>query len=424
MEVREIKALAGPLKARVKVPGSKSLTQRALICAALASGESRLKGALRSEDPDLLAQALQKAGVQIKPQQDGFVVQGVDGLPRLQGGQVFLGNNGTGTRFFTALAALGQGDPLILTGTQRLCERPIKPLVEALKNWGARLRYLDQEGFLPLEVAGGGLSGGAVELSVAKSSQFLSALLLVGPYTRYPAEIHLASPLVSRPYVDLTIAVMKAFGVVVNEREGIFFVPNTPYYAREYHIEGDASSASYFLAAAALVGGSVTVTNLPRNSLQGDAAFAGILSRMGCTVSYEEGVTVSRDPNTPLKGIDINMGRTPDLVPTLAVVAAKARGRTFIRGVPHLRYKETDRLKAVATELTKLGVSVTELDDGLIIEGCAELHPAEIETYQDHRMAMSFAVLGLVVPGLRLRDPACVVKSFPNFWEVFEGLYA
>ncbi len=424
METREIKPLAGPLEAKVKVPGSKSLTQRALICAALASGESRLEGALRSEDPDLLAQALERVGVKIEALDDAFVVQGVGGAPRLHGGEVFLGNNGTGTRFFTALAALGEGEPLILTGTKRLCERPIKPLVEALKSWGARLRYLEQEGFLPLEIAGGGLSGGAVELSVAKSSQFLSALLLVGPYTRSPAEIHLASPLVSRPYVDLTIAVMKAFGVVVNEREGVFFVPNTPYYNRTYHIEGDASSASYFLAAAALVGGSVTVTNLPKDSLQGDAAFAGILSRMGCTVSYQEGVTVSRAPETPLKGIDINMGRTPDLVPTLAVVAAKARGRTFIRGVPHLRYKETDRLKAVATELAKLGVSVTELDDGLIIEGAEKLHPAEIETYEDHRMAMSFAVLGLVVPGLRLRNPGCVVKSFPNFWEVFEKLYA
>ncbi len=424
MESKEIRPLNRALAAKVKVPGSKSITQRALICAALADGTSTLKGALQSEDPTLLIQALEKAGVQITVEEDAFVVKGVGGRPILQGAKVYLGNNGTGTRFFTAFSSLGSGKPLILTGTKRLCERPIEPLVRALTTWGAKIRYLGQEGFLPLEIAGGGLVGGGVRLDVAKSSQFLSALLLVGPYTQIPAEIHLTSPLVSRPYIDLTIAVMKDFGVVVQEREGIFFVPKDTYTPREYYIEGDASSASYFLAAAALVGGSVTVTNLPQQSKQGDAAFAGILSRMGCVVSYTNGVTVSRNPSVPLKGIDINMGRTPDLVPTLAVVAAKARGRTFIRGVPHLRYKETDRLKAVATELAQMGVSVTELQDGFIIEGQPELKATEVETYDDHRIAMAFAVLGLVVPGLRLRNPDCVKKSFPHFWEVFETLYA
>lgn len=424
METREIRPAQKPLSAKVKVPCSKSLTQRAMICAALAKGKSRLLGALRSEDPDLLARALQAVGVKVVPGEESFTIEGIDGLPRLSGREVYLGNNGTGTRFFTALAALGQGDPLVLTGSKRLCERPIQPLIDALLTWGADIRYLDQEGFLPLEIAGGGLSGGPVELSVAKSSQFLSALLLVGPYTVSPAEIRLSSPLVSRPYVDLTIAVMKAFGVVVNEREGAFFVPRTPYHAREYQVEGDASSASYFLAAAALVGGEVTVTNLPRHSLQGDAAFAGILTRMGCEVSYGEGITLFRDPAKPLRGIDINMGRTPDLVPTLAVVAAKARGRTFIRGVPHLRYKETDRLKAVAQELGKLGVLVTELDDGLIIEGQESFHAAEIETYEDHRIAMAFAVLGLAVPGMIIRNPACVAKSFPEFWKYLAKVYS
>ncbi len=424
MEIREIKPLDKPLSARVKVPGSKSITQRAMICAALAEGKSRLSGALRSEDSDLLAEALRAVGVQVTAEEDSFSIVGVSGQPMLSGKEIFMGNNGTGTRFFTALAALGQGKPIVLTGTQRLCERPIEPLIEALTHWGARIKYLKKEGFLPLEIAGGGLSGGAVDLSVAKSSQFLSALLLVGPYTRSPAEIRLSSPLVSRPYIDLTIAVMKAFGVVVNEKEGAFFVPRTPYQALEYRVEGDASSASYPLAAAALVGGRVTVQNLPRDSLQGDAAFARILTRMGCEVFYQNGVTIYRDPERPLRGIDINMGRYPDLVPTLAIVAARARGRTFIRGVPHLRYKETDRLKAVATELSKLGVSVIELDDGLIIEGQNEFHGAEIETYNDHRIAMSFAILGLVVPGIRIKNPACVVKSFPNFWEIFESLYA
>jgi len=189
-------------------------------------------------------------------------------------------------------------------------------------------------------------------------------------------------------------------------------------------VEGDASSASYFLAAAALLGGSVQVVNLPQKSLQGDAAFAGLLSRMGCEVSYNGGVRVSRSPEVPLRGIEINMGRYPDLVPTLAVVAARAQGKTLIRGVPHLRYKETDRLKAVATELRKCGVEVEELEDGLVITGAQELRGAEIETYEDHRIAMAFAILGLSVPGIVIRNPACVAKSFPNFWQVLEELYA
>ncbi|NPB09412.1 MAG: 3-phosphoshikimate 1-carboxyvinyltransferase [Thermodesulfobacteria bacterium] len=423
MQTRPIEPISRPLKARVRVPGSKSITQRALICAALAEGRSVLKGALQSEDPELLAQALRAAGVKVESAPEEYTLEGVGNRLRLSETEVFMGNNGTGSRFFLALAALSREGSLVLTGTERLCERPVKPLIDALEQWGARIEYLKEEGFLPVRIHGSGLKGGPVELAAAKSSQFLSALLLVGPYTSEPAEIRLISPLVSRPYVDLTIAVMEAFGAEIDEEGPVFRVAPKPYQPREYEIEGDASSASYFLAAAALVGGEVTVENLPRKSLQGDAAFAGLLSRMGCEVSYENGVTVRRDPEQPLRGIDVNMGRYPDLVPTLAIVAAKAHGKTHIRGVPHLRYKETDRLRAVATELTKCGAKVEELEDGLIIEGPGDLRGAEIETYEDHRLAMAFAILGLTTPGMVIRNPACVGKSFPNFWEVFESLY-
>ncbi|OAG26942.1 3-phosphoshikimate 1-carboxyvinyltransferase [Thermodesulfatator autotrophicus] len=423
MTRKEIKPLDGPLIAQVKVPGSKSITQRALICAALAEGESILEDALRSEDPDLLAHALAATGAKVEFSENALRIGGVVGSPRLSGKEIFMGNNGTGARFFLAYSSLGKGTPIVLTGTKRLCERPFKPLIEALQAWGASLSCLKKEGFLPIKITGGGLLGGEVSLSVSESSQFLSALLLVGPYTREPAVIKLSSPLVSRPYVDLTLAIMKNFGAEVEEKEESFFVKPQKYQARHYQIEADASSASYFLAAAALVGGKVTVANLPKDSLQGDAAFAGILSRMGCEISYGQGVTVSRDPETPLRGIDINMGRYPDLVPTLAVVAAKARGKTIIRGVPHLRFKETDRLKAVATELRKCGVPVEELEDGLIIEGTDNIKGAEIETYDDHRIAMAFAILGLVAHGMVILNPGCVAKSFPNFWEVLEGLY-
>ncbi len=423
METKKIVPLTRPLKARVTVPGSKSITQRALICAALAEGESLLKGALRSEDPDLLATALAATGAQLEFFSEGFRVIGVGGRPRLSGKEIFMGNNGTGTRFFLAYASLGRGTPLVLTGTKRLCERPVKPLIEALKTWGAQIDYLQKEGFLPVKLKGEGLSGGEVSLSVAQSSQFLSALLLVGPYTQKEAQIRLTTPLVSRPYVDLTVAVMRAFGGEIKETGGVFKVASRPYQARSYLVEGDASSASYFLAAAALVGGEVEVTNLPRNSLQGDAAFSGLLSRMGCEISFNDGVRVTRRPEQPLKGIEINMGRYPDLVPTLAVVAACAQGKTLIRGVPHLRYKETDRLAAVAQELRKCGAEVEELEDGLVITGGQKLRGAEIETYEDHRIAMSFAILGLVVPGMVIRNPGCVAKSFPNFWEVLASLY-
>ncbi len=424
MDKRLVEPINSPLEASVRVPGSKSITQRAMLCAALASGQSVLEGALRSEDPELLARALQATGVQIQQTEKGMVIQGVAGRPKLSGQEIFMGNNGTGTRFFLAFAALGRGSHLVLTGTDRLCERPVAPLIEALLSWKARIFYLAKEGFLPVKIQGGGLSGGEVSLSVAKSSQFLSALLLVGPYTDTQAEIHLVSPLVSRPYVDLTITVMRAFGAQVEEEDNIFRVAQKPYQGRVYEVEGDASSASYFLAAAALVGGRVTVENLPKNSLQGDAAFAGLLSRMGCKVVYERGVTVERPPEVSLRAIDVNMGRYPDLVPTLAIVAAKAKGKTFIRGVPHLRYKETDRLRAVAVELRKCGVNVEELEDGLIIEGTERLFSAEIETYDDHRIAMAFAILGLVTPGIVIRNPDCVAKSFPDFWKVFSSLYA
>ena len=423
MDAKKVTPVAKPLNAKVKVPGSKSITQRALICAALAEGESFLEGALRSEDPDLLAHALTSTGVSVEFAADSFRVKGVGGRPHLSGKEIFMGNNGTGTRFFLAFASLGRGTPIVVTGTKRLCERPFKPLIDALRAWGAVLRSLKNEGFLPVEIQGGGLSGQEVEVSVTESSQFLSALLLVGPYTKEPAKIKLTSPLVSRPYVDLTIAIMRAFGAEITEKESLFSVSHKRYQPKKFKVEGDASSASYFLAAAALAGGQVTVTNLPKESLQGDSAFAGILSRMGCEVSYQDGVTVKRDLAKPLKAIDINMGRYPDLVPTLAVVAAKAQGKTLIRGVPHLRFKETDRLKAVANELKKCGVPVEELEDGLIIEGQEKIKGAKIETYEDHRIAMAFAILGLVVPGIIIKNPSCVAKSFPNFWEVLEGLY-
>ncbi len=410
------------LRARVRVPGSKSITQRVLVIASLADGESELEGPLDSEDTLLLRNSLRLLGIPIQDRGPDWTVGGQGGriLPTSQA--LYLGNNGTGIRFVTSLVCLGQGT-YRLTGTRRMSERPIAPLLKALEAWGAGARSIEGNGCPPVEIDAHGLDGGEALLSASKSSQYLSSMLLVGPYTRDLARIRLDGPLVSRPYVDLTLAVMAAFGIEVREEGGSFLVPQETYRAREYPIEGDASSASYFWAAAAVTGGRITVENIPSDSLQGDAVFADILATMGCSVEKgPAGITVQGPPWDMLKAIDIDMGKWPDLVPSLAVVAAFANGTSVIRNVAHLRIKETDRLKALAQELSKTGASVEELEDGLVIKGTQDMHGTVIDTYRDHRMAMAFAVTGLRVPGIKIRDPDCVQKSFPSFWESWQEI--
>jgi len=304
-----------------------------------------------------------------------------------------------------------------------MSERPIEPLLDGLRRWGARAESIEGTGCPPVSITASGLSGGETQLAASKSSQFLSSLLLVAPYTREPARIVLDGPLVSRPYVDITKAVMKSFGVEVEERGEQFLIPKSRYQGIEYPVEGDASSASYFWAAAAVTGGEITVSNIPDEALQGDAAFADILAQMGCRVQRSSmGVTVKGPDNGELKAIDIDMEKWPDMVPTLAAVAAFARGTTRIMNVAHLRIKETDRLKAVATELGRLGIEVKELDDGLVIQGGGSPRGALIETYDDHRIAMAFAVLALRIPQVSIKDPGCVRKSFPEFWQVWDRM--
>ena len=418
----EIRQPGAGIKAKLSVPGSKSITQRALVVASLAEGKSELKGPLDSEDTKLLRNALVCLGISIKDKGADWTVEGQGGriLPVNQ--DLYLGNNGTGIRFLTSFVALGQGT-YRLTGTGRMAERPIGPLLKALETWGAEARSVEKTGCPPVEIKAHGLEGGETLLSASKSSQYLSSLLLVAPVARNPAKIILDGPLVSRPYVDLTLAVMAAYEIKVQEEGDVFLVPHMTYKAKKYQIEGDASSASYFWAAAAVTGGKITVKNIPPESLQGDAAFADILVSMGCSVKKDSGgVTVHGPSRGMLKAIEVDMGRWPDVVPTLAVVAAFARGTTVIKNVAHLRIKETDRLKAVAQELSKIGASVKELEDGLIIEGARDMHGSMIDTYDDHRIAMAFAVAGLRVPGIRIKDPVCVQKSFPSFWQYWQKI--
>lgn len=407
------------VQATLTLPGSKSYTHRALMAAALAGGTSVLTNALAAEDTELTAAALTQLGAGIDWQGTTIRVTGRAGrwLPaRLP---IYLGNSGTSMRFLTALAALGEGEYL-LTGTDRLCQRPLGELLAALGQIGVRVASEKDDGCPPVRVTGG-LTGGRTQLSGAISSQYLSALLFIGPLAPKGLKIDITGELVSRPYVDLTLEVLGNFGISYY-REGYryFELPGgQSYLPREYEIEADASSASYFWAAAAVTGGRVTITNLSLESSQGDATFPAVLGRMGCAIeSTPAGLTVR---GGPLQGVTVDMSTMPDLVPTLAVLAAFAAGNTVITGVAHLRHKESDRLHAVATELGRLGIEARETPDGLVIRGGAP-KGAVIHTYNDHRIAMSFAVAGLKIPGVAIEDPECVAKSFPDFWQFFKQL--
>ncbi len=418
----EIRPLA-KVDAKLSVPGSKSLTQRALIAAALASGESRLIGPLESEDTEYSSKALSQMGVFIK-KAEGWRISGSGGVINPSDDPIYLGNNGTATRFLTSVAALGNS-LFVIDGDERMYERPISPLMAALKGWGVDIVSTRETGCPPLRINAHGINGGTTVLPEGKSSQYLSSLLLVAPYAGQPAVLRVEGEVLSKPYVAMTLAVMSDFGMEVEASSdfSFFSIPQGCYQAREYEIEGDASNASYFWAAAAVTAGRVTVENVPVPSLQGDAMLVPLLGRMGCEVS-RSGNGITLQGSERLEGISVDMGDMPDVVPTLAVVAAFAHGTTEIRNIAHLRIKECDRLAAVVKELGKLGANVEEHEDKMIIhgDGGGNLKGAEIETYKDHRMAMSLAVAGLRVPGVKITGEMCVAKSFPDFWERFSLL--
>ncbi len=408
------------LDARVSVPGSKSLTQRALIAAALAEGQSTLLGPLASEDTHYTITALRQMGIAIDDSQPAaWQVTGCAGAIQPPAEDIFLGNNGTATRFLTSVAALGQGHFRII-GDKRMAARPIAPLIHALQGWQVHIKSETGTGCPPLLIDADGLSGGPTVLPEGKSSQYLSSLLLVAPYAKQPAELTVQGEVLSKPYVEMTLAVMRDFGIHVEAAPSLtsFRIPPGRYQGIAYAVEGDASGASYFWAAAAVTGGKVTVANVPVPSLQGDAGLVPLLVQMGCEISMEQGGICVHGPEQ-LKGIEADMGNMPDVAPTLAVVAAFAQGTTVISNIEHLRIKECDRLAVMVHELRKLGVDAHEEQGRMIIhgKGGAGLHGAEIATYEDHRIAMCFAIAGLRVPGVKIQGEDCVAKSFPDFWE-------
>jgi len=418
------------IDARLPAPPSKSVTQRALVTAALATGRSRILRPLLADDPRRLIAALHAVGIPAEiggPDDDPVVsVEGQGGGIPAQYATLDLGNAGTAMRFLTAVLATGSG-AYLLDGDERMRQRPIGDLLRALRDLGAEAVSVRGDDCPPVRVGGGrGLRGGNARLPGGKSSQYLSALLLAAPNAATEVRVEIEGDLVSRPYVDLTVGVMERFGVVVQQEppgEGarVFSVaPGQRYAAREFVIEGDYSSASYFFAAAAITGGRVEVERLDPASRQGDARFLDLLIRMGCRVERRADSVVVEGP-AQLQGIDADLGSMPDVAQTLAICALFANGSTRIRGVPHLRIKETDRIGALVAEICRLGGEATPERDGLSIVP-RPTHGAPIETYGDHRMAMAFAVAGLRVPDIVIGDPGCVSKSFPGFWEEFDRL--
>ena len=418
----QITPIPHALNASVRVPGSKSLTNRALLISALASGRTRLTNALFSDDSCYFAKALQALGfdVQLDESHEEMIVTGLGGKIPAVKADLFIGNAGTAARFLTAFLALGNGT-FILDGDSRMRERPIGDLVHALNQLGVELETTNN--CPPVEIFAKGLPGGKTRIAGDISSQFLSALLMVAPYASDPVEIEVITELNSKPYVDMTIAIMKDFGVEIERRGYERFIIQPSFFSpvSSYRIESDASAASYFFAAPAIGGGRVRVENISRASLQGDIAFLDILQQMGCTI--QEGDTFIEVSSTgTLSGVDADLRDIPDTAQTLAVIAPFASSPTRIRGIASARLKETDRVHATCTELGRLGIRVDEHEDGMTIYPCNEIQPGTVQTYNDHRMAMAFALIGLQVEGITIENPSCVSKTFPNYFEVLDTL--
>ena len=407
--------------ATVECPSSKSYTNRALLIAALADGTSTIRNPLFSDDTKYMCSALEQFGIQVKQEGHTFVILGTGGQLKCPRSEISIGLAGTTMRFLTTFAALAPGTTH-LTGEPRMLERPIADLLGALNQMGVKARSKQNNGCPPLEIPGGGIPGGYVDLVGDNSSQYLTSILLSAPYFKNDTIINVIGNLTSKSYADITLDIIKDFGVnVKNESYSRFLISSgQTYRATNYAVEADWSSASYFLAAAAITGGEVTLTGLNPDSVQGDAGFTNILEQMGCIIERSPKKIVIK--GNPLSGININMNSMPDIVQTLAVTALFAEGETSISGISNLKIKETDRIEALKHELSRLGARVETGKDFLKIHPGIYV-PADIETYDDHRMAMSLALAGLKIPGIRIKNPNCVEKSFPDFFDRFKAMY-
>lgn len=457
----KIAPISRPLDASVRVPGSKSLTNRALLIAALADGPTRLENALFSDDSRYFAAALQTLGFDLHLDENAktMTVTGLGGRIPAERAELFIGNAGTAARFLSAFLTLGHGQ-YTLDGEPRMRERPIGDLVETLEALGAVIEPVGDNSRVdnlildnskpessnteyripnneyrisndqsrksicpPITIHASGLPGGKASIAGDISSQFLSALLMVAPYAQNPVELTLSTELNSKPYVEMTMKIMEEFGVTINSSDyAQFSVEPGRYRAQErYTIESDASAASYFFAAPLICGGTVRVENISRQSKQGDIQFLDVLAQMGATIEETDDCILVTG-HSPLRGLDVDMRDIPDTAQTLAAIAPFASSPTRIRGITSARVKETDRVAAACAELTRLGVTVQEHPDGMTIHPCKDIRPAKIRTYNDHRMAMAFSLIGLRAPGVEIENPGCVSKTFPNYFEVLEKM--
>ena len=457
MEQYEVQPVARPVSAEIRPPGSKSITNRACICAGLAAGRSVLNGVLVSEDTEVMIAALRTLGLEVEltassnstaapnvaasnkldgrlenapskleTDQHSLTVEGRGGRMPVTSADLFCANSGTSIRFLTAALCAVEGE-FGLDGIERMRQRPIGDLIDALRQLGASAECSPQ-GCPPVRIRGKGLAGGSASVAGAISSQFLSGLLMAAPLANAPVHLEVTGELVSKPYVEMTIAVMRAFGVHVQCGASLqhFEIAPQGYIATEYAIEPDASAASYYWAAAAITGGRATVAGLTFDALQGDVNFCRVLEEMGCEVTESlagNGSITVRAPHK-LRGVDVDMNAISDTVQTLSAVALFADGPTHIRGVAHNRHKETDRIGDLARELRKFGARVEETEDGLSIHPPDTVGSAVVETYNDHRMAMSLALVGLRVPNVVILNPACTGKTYPNYWSDLERFTA
>ena len=420
LDIAPVARMSGTLR----LPGSKSISNRSLLLAALARGTTELTGLLDADDVDRMRESLHTLGVLIEGDGETAIVHGVAGKFPVRRASLFLGNAGTAFRPLTAALALSHGD-YELSGAPRMHERPIGDLVDALNALGADIRYAGATGFPPLTIAPGAVRGGGkVAIRGDVSSQFVTALLMALPLAGGDATVEVQGELISRPYVDMTLALMQRFGVaVVRERDDRFQVPAAAGYVSPgvLSVEGDASSASYFLAAGAIGGGPVRIEGIGRRSIQGDVGFAATLSAMGADVrSGDDWIEVRGEAK--LHGIDADFNAIPDAAMTAAMVALFAEGPTLLRNIGSWRVKETDRIAAMARELRKLGASVDEGADWMRVTAPAHWHPASIATYDDHRIAMCFSLAALGGVPVRINDPQCVRKTFPGYFAAFERL--
>lgn len=421
MKIKKIDCINTNIDAKIKAPPSKSYTHRALFIASLAEGKSKIIDPLISDDTKYTLNSLRQLGVNIiennNQGQISFEISGCSGNLKQPKTPLYIGNSGTTLRFLMAISSLVKGE-VTIDGDEEIRKRPVKGLEDSLTTLG--LKVSSKEGCPPVSISSKGFFGGETVIQPRESSQYLSGLLIASPYSKPYLKIRVDGNVPSSPYVDMTIDLMNKFGVSIERKDfSEFYISPSKYSGHDYVVEGDYSNSSYFLAIAAISRGKVTIDNLDKKSKQADRFFVDILEMMGCKVEW--GINSVTLKGESLKGIEVDMKKSPDIVPTLAVVSAFAKGPTKINNIETLRFKETDRLAAVSNELSKIGCKVEEGKDYMIIYP-DELKGAEIETYKDHRMAMSFAVAGLFIEGIKIRDPDCVSKSYPTFWNDFSKI--